>query len=294
MALDIHDVAAVLHEVGVFEDSVQARRLMREDLKKLIEENGGTAEYLDLRGLDMSSIDIRGMDLNGVWFQGCNLRNAFAQPLIVYKDKNLTPQDLAYGLALAELQAGENPKNCEVKCTNLESAFLAGADLSKGDFRWAKLSDANLEWGKLDDANFSCADMSNSVLTQVSLERTDLRSVILDKSSLGNSRIIDANLSGSSLRGVLLEGAFISPLTKLDGVTWDANLINRLELDGDYRSAARQYRDLKEWHDRVGMRDIAGAFHYREREAERKAEWDSIKHKFSSILHRIRHPVTEE
>jgi uncharacterized protein YjbI with pentapeptide repeats len=293
MAIGWQGIKFILWDDGVFDDNVQTRPLNRNDLAKLIEENGGTGEHIDLRGLDLSGIDIRGMQLGRVRFAGCNLKNALAQPMVTSGGQELTPWDLAYGHVLEEHQAGKRVGDCEVTPTNLEGAFLLGADLSKADLRWANLSDTALAWCNLDGAALSHADLSKSNLNQASLERTDLRSAILDGASLENSRIIDADFSETSLKGVSLDGVFISTLTKLDGVQWDPDFIGPWEIDGNYESAARQYRQLKEWYDRAGKRDIAGKFHYREREAERKAEWQSIKKAFSSIWRRVRHPMTE-
>jgi uncharacterized protein YjbI with pentapeptide repeats len=285
-------VEHILGYEGVFLDGEQVRPVNRYDLITLIEVNGGTSDYIDLSGLDLSGIDIRGMPLGRVRFAGCNLKNALAQPMVTSGGQELTPWDLAYGHVLEEHQAGKRVGDCEVTPTNLEGAFLLGADLSKADLRWANLSDTALAWCNLDGAALSHADLSKSNLNQASLERTDLRSAILDGASLENSRIIDADFSETSLKGVSLDGVFISTLTKLDGVQWDPDFIGPWEIDGNYESAARQYRQLKEWYDRAGKRDIAGKFHYREREAERKAEWQSIKKSFSSIWRRARHPMT--
>ena len=293
MAIHRYYVANILRYEGVFQDSEQIRPVCRDDLIKLIEVNEGTSDYIDLSGLDLSGIDIRGMQLGRVRFAGCNLKNALAQPMVTSGGQELTPWDLAYGHVLEEHQAGKRVGDCEVTPTNLEGAFLLGADLSKADLRWANLSDAALVWCNLDGASLAHTDLSKSKLNQASLERTNFRSAILDGASLEYSRVVDADLSGASLKGVSLGGVFLSPLTKLDGVQWDADFISSLEIEGNYESAARQYRQLKEWYDRAGKRDIAGKFHYREREAERKAEWQSIRKSLSSVWHRIRHPMTE-
>ena len=293
MAIDWPDIRHILRDEGVFQDGKQVRPVNRDDLLKLIEANGGAGEHIDLRGLDLSSIDIRGLQLGRVLFNGCNLKNALAQPMVTSGGQELPPRDLAYGHVLGQYQAGEKVGDCKVRLTNLEGALLIGADLSKADLRWANLSDAALAWCNLDGAALSHADLSKSNLNQASLERTDLRSAILDGASLEYSRILDADLSGASLKGVSLDGVFLSPLTKLDGVQWDPDFISPLEIEGNYESAARQYRQLKELYDRAGKRDIAGKFHYREREAERKAEWQSIRKSLSSVWHRIRHPMTE-
>ena len=293
MAIDRQNIKYILWDDGAFKDGVQTRPLNRNDLSKLIEENGGTGEHIDLRGLDLSGIDIRGMQLGRVWLNGCNLENALAQPLVTSRGREFPPWDLAYGHVLGKYQTREKVADCEVTPTNLGEALLLGVNLSKADLRWANLSEVALAWGNLDGASLAHADLSKSNLNQASLERTDLRSAILDGASLENSRIIDADFSEASLKGVSLEGVFLSPLTKLDGVKWDPDFISPLEIEGNYESAARQYRQLKEWYDRAGKRDIAGKFHYREREAERKAEWQSIKKGFSSVWRRVRHPMTE-
>ena len=293
MAIDWPDIKFILWDEGVFDGNLQTRPLNRNDLTKLIEENGGTGDYLDLRGLDLSGIDIRGMQLGSVLFEGCNLKNAVALPMVTSRGRELSSRDLAYGHFLQEYQTGKIVENREVTPTNLGEAFLLGADLSKAHFEWANLSGAVLAWCNLDGASLAYADLSKSKLNQASLERTNLRCAVLDGASLENSRILDSDLSEASLKGVSLEGVFLSPLTKLDGVQWDSDFISPLEIEGNYESAARQYRQLKEWYDRAGKRDVAGKFHYREREAERKAEWQSIKEALSSIWRRVRHPMTE-
>ena len=293
MAIGWQGIKFILWDDGVFDDNVQTRPLNRNDLAKLIEANGGTGEHIDLRGLDLSGIDMRGMQLGRVWLNGCSLKNALAQPMVICGGRELSPWDLAYGHVLEEHQAGKKVGDCEVTHTNLGGSLLSRADLSKADLRWANLSDVALAWGNLDGANLAYADLSKSNLNQANLERTDLRSAVLDGASLENSRVLDADFSGASLKGVSLSGVFLSPLTKLDSVRWDSDFISPLEIEGNYESAARQYRQLKEWYDRAGKRDIAGKFHYREREAERKAEWQSIRKSLSSVWHRIRHPMTE-
>ena len=293
MTIDRAEVRFILREEGAFQDDTQVRPLNRNDLTKLIEANGGTGDYLDLCGLDLSGIDIRGMRLGRALLLGCSLKNAFAQPLVTHRGREWPPWDLAYDHILSEYQTGKEQKNTNVERTCLAGALLQGTDLSKADLRWANLSDVTLAWGTLDNADLAYADLSKSNLNQASLERTNLRSAILDGASLENSRIVDADLSRASLKEVSLEGAFLSPLTKLHGVQWDTDFINPLEIEGNYESAARQYRELKEWYDSAGERDIAGKFHYRERETERKAEWQSMKKALSSVWCRVRHPMTE-
>ena len=53
---------------------------------------------------------------------------------------------------------------------------------------------------------------------------------------------------------------------------WDPGYKNILERENHYEEARDVYRRLKEWYRAAGMMDIAGEFHYREREADRKAQ----------------------
>ena len=73
-----------------------------------------------------------------------------------------------------------------------------------------------------------------------------------------------------------LAAARISADTDLEGVEWYESHISVLEREGPYDAAIALHRQLKEWYDRVGMSTIAGEFHYREREAARKAEWHKL------------------
>ena len=68
--------------------------------------------------------------------------------------------------------------------------------------------------------------------------------------------------------------------TVLVGVKWDKKYISVLEQHGDYEAAITLYRRLKEWHENAGLRKIAGEFHYREREANRKLRWQKLGNDF--------------
>lgn len=272
-----------LREMGVIEGDEQVRPLNRKDLLQLIKENGGSAEYIDLSRLDMSRIDIRGLDLSRMFLMGCNLEGAIAKPMITLNGKTeLTRGDMAYDHILQTWVAGEiSPSDAEVIPTVLNGSLMQGANLSKADFRWCDLSSATLAGCNFTGASLLSANLSESNLVWARLEEADLRSSVLNGARLERTRIIDADLSQASLHDADLTGAFISPLTSLSGVQWDAKYICRAEREGDYEDAVILYRNLKEWHHRNGYYKIAGEFHYREREAERKADWRSFKSKLA-------------
>lgn len=274
----------VLSEWGIIKDNIQVRPLCRNDLNLLLERlELKSWQGVDLSGADMRGIDLRGMDLSKAILAGCKLEGAIAMPLMVSVcGKPLSIGDMAYETDLSGWHTGETP--CRVKCvkhTHLDGANLNLANLSYGDFRWAKLSDAFMTRCIVHRADLSYANLSKSRLAWARLEESDLRSAILNEVSLERARIIDTDLSQASLHDADLTGAFISPLTNLNGVQWDDKYICRAEREGDYEKAEVLYRNLKEWHHRNGHYKIAGEFHYREREAARKAEWQSIKDGFA-------------
>ena len=273
-----------LREMGVIEGNKQVRPLVRKDLLHLIKENGGSAGYIDLSGLDMSRIDIRGMDLSQTLLIGCNLEGAIAKPMITMRNgkTELTPGDLAYEYVLQTWVSGEiSPPDAEVISTVLKGSLMQGGNLSKTDFRYCNFSNATLMGCDITGSTLLSANLSSANLAWARLQEVDLRSAVLNGADLERSRIIDADLSQASLQNADLTGAFISPLTNMSGAQWDHKYICRAERDGDYEKAVVLYRNLKEWHHRGGYYEIAGEFHYREKEAERKAEWQSIKRKFA-------------
>ena len=270
----------LLTDLGVFENDRQTRPLQRNDLMIVLEANSGP-DYLDFSGMDMTGIDLRGIDLSRSNLRGCNLERAIAIPMIARHGKEWTPGDMGYGPTLETWSQGAvRPDDAEVTPTRLNGSILSWANISKADFRWSNLTDSYLQRCNLSGASLSFADLSKADLSWARLQEAELTHVVLEGACLTGSRIIDADLSQASLEDADLAGAFISPLTNMSGVKWDAKYICRAERLGDYDKARAIYRMLKEWHDRAGFRRLAGEFHYREMEAAGKADWHSLQNNF--------------
>lgn len=198
--------------------------LTREDVERLIEVNGGTAEGLYLPERDLSAINLYPSDSHG----------------------HLQPFDLR-GAILA-------------RCV-FQKALMFSIDLQEADIAWANLQGACLYGADLRGANLFSADLSNAYMAEVKLQ--------------------GAKLTHADLRDANLKWVEISQETDLEDVKWDKDYISVLERQGDYEAAIALYRRLKEWYRGAGMLKIAGEFHYREMEAQRKAGrqqlWKEIK-----------------
>ena len=274
---------SILRQWGIIQDEVQVRPIVRADLERLITDLGkGKPRGIDLSGADIRRIDLRGMNLSEIRLTGCNLEGAIAMPMLTdkYKEGDVSYWTGGYEEALSSWQSGETPDWIgEVKQTNLSGALLNLANLSYGDFRWAKLDGAGMTRCNLTGSDLSYANMQKACLNWARVYEATAQGASLKGASLKSARIIDADLGHANLKDADLAGAFISPLTNMSGVQWDHKHICRAERDGDYEKAIALYRNLKEWHHRNGYYKIAGEFHYREREAERKAHQQSIKKK---------------
>lgn len=227
----------------------------REDVLRLIEENGGRAEGLDLsekvfvEQIDLSDLDLSGIKLTNLRlfranFNGSNLERAIMQKA-----------SLGY--------ATFNPLNSK------------GASLKGVDLRWANLHDAEFRGADLTVAQFQETPVQAVVhppelqgklleLLPASLERTDLR----------GANLFLANFKGCYFYGTKLEGAFIRGAdifeAHLEEVDWGNYKIGE-ELNRDFYTAERYYRRLKVWYAQSGYDGIAAKFYYREKEAQRKS-----------------------
>jgi uncharacterized protein YjbI with pentapeptide repeats len=225
--------------------------LTREDVERLIEVNGGIAEGLFLRRRDMRRINLWGgldseHDVQPFQFQDVDLSWS-----------NLQEADLSW----ADLEGAR-----------LFRSVLQGVDLLRANLRNAYLREANLQRAylqdvNLQDANLETANLQSGMLVDANLQRANLREANLQGANLSHSDMRGADLRGADLRHAYLAKVQISSETNLERVKWDSKFISGPEWNGDYETAIALYRQLKEWYDRAGMRDIAGQFHYRERES---------------------------
>lgn len=123
--------------------------LTREDVLRLIQENGGKAEGLDLSGANLSGLDLHGIILKGANLTGADLRDAFLM-----------------GATLA---------NAWLDGAKLQGADLESVELSKASFWEAKLYGADLGGATLRKTDFYNADLREVDFEEVTFEEVDFR-----------------------------------------------------------------------------------------------------------------------
>lgn len=235
-------------------DGTEKNPYTRQDVLRLIEENGGKAEGLDLsgkyfeKGIDLSKFDLEGINLAEATFH-------------LYIDG--------------------------VKWV---SAHLEGADLSKAHLEGVDLRNGHLEGATLNGAHFENAILAGAHLEGASLKRVQLEGAHLNDAHLEGADLTIARLDGANLWDAHLEGAYLWGVefphdTKLEGVHWGNYILGEetFREEGSskqyLRSAEASYRRLKIWHTEHGIYDVAGEFFYREMEAKRKAQsWKKEPH----------------
>jgi uncharacterized protein YjbI with pentapeptide repeats len=232
-------------------DGIKGNPYTREDVLRLIKENGGKAERLDLsakrfeEGVDLSGLDLEGIILSkahfGVLFKGKKPTGGR------FDGSNLTNADLRN----ASLQYAQF-KILDGKPSNLTNADLRGSLLMEASFQEADLTAT--KFGRLGNEDFGPATLKN----------TDLRGAKLSLTILKGCYFYGTKLEGAHIRsGEILE-AYI------EEADWGNYKIGE-ESEEDFNAAERVYRKLKVWYTQSGYADIAGKFYYREKEAQRKS-----------------------
>lgn len=160
-----------------------------------------------------------------------------------------------------------------------------GLSLNARDLNGANLSDCNLNKATLNLSNLRATDCSGADLADTGFLQADLREANLLGTNLKGARLCLARLQGTNLyhadlHDANLEGAQISSDTDLVGVAWGPKYMSILEKQARYDEAISLYRRLKEWYHYAGMSTVAGEFHYREREANRKLRWQRLGNDF--------------
>ena len=222
-------------------DGTQQNPFTREDVLRLIEENGGTAKGLDLsnrrfvEAIDLSDLDLHGIILNDVHlfranFNGSNLDRAIMQKAY-----------LGY--------ATFNP--LESKAASLQGIDLRSANLHDAEFREADLSVAQFQ-----------EEPEQSL--PASLENTDFRAANLFRANFKGCYFY-----GTKFEGAYIRGADITIDTHLGDADWGNYIIGE-EKKNDFYSAEYRYRHLKVWYSESGYDDTAAKFRYREIESRRK------------------------
>lgn len=143
--------------------------------------------------------------------------------------------------------------------------FEEGIILRNFDLRGANLARANLKKALLANANLKEADLSSANLQGAKCGGIDLRNAILV-----NTDLRGANLAGADMCGVHFASNKFDENTDFININWGSK---RFITKGLEHTEERTYRDLKNWHNKAGMYDIAGDFFCQEMTAKRSRCW---------------------
>jgi hypothetical protein len=218
----------------------------REEILKLIEENGGT-EGLDLSGKDLSDIDL-----------GCRAIRAELE-----KTREKAPDETP--VWYSEWAGG----GVNLKYANLQGACLGSSDLREADLEGANLHGAilghvNLQgaflgYADLQGANLISANLQGAILARVDLRGANLVFTNLREVSLSSSHLEKVELvSARSLEGAHFHGAFLDDTRlkkeQLGGAVGE-------ERAGKYDWAKEAYQTLKNNFAEIGRyRDESWAY----------------------------------
>jgi len=226
--------------------------LTREDVLRLVKENGGKAEGLDLsKQTFVEAVDLSGLDLHGIILKDVRFPTHFEGGQRVgakFDGSDLSEADLrSTTLQYAQFRTLNNQPTC------LRAADLRGTLLRNTNFQGADLTGA--KFGDLAEAGG---------YPEAMLDDTDLR----------GAKLFRANSKGCYFDSTKLEGAFIGGADIFDAHLEEADWGNYIigeERSGKLSSVEDIYRRLKNWYTNAGMYDIAAKFYYREKEAARKS-----------------------
>jgi len=247
----------------------------REEILKLIEENGGP-EGLDLSGKDLSDIDLsreaiaaelekRGIsDVNDfpVWARAVDGRlRGINLPLVNLREAKLAGAKLQgaflwranlkkAGLQGADLQKtvlGEaDLQETSLWRANLQEADLVETNLQKADLRHAKIQKAQLYGANLFKANLGEAD----------LQEADLQNARLQSANLVSANLQEADLKGADLRGAYLGGTDLQGVSLMGADLQGANLV-----EANLKGADLRYSHLEKV-DFFSAKSLGGAYFY--------------------------------
>lgn len=177
---------------------------------------------------------------------------------------------------------------------DLSGRNLAGINLSKLDLTGIVLRDANLgpdgpqrpsifhktnfTASSLERAIFSGASMRGAILTSVMAEETDFRSCDLTEANFFGAKLFRTNLTNSILDQTQFNLAELHEVSlwgaRLEAASFERAIWLEKYILGDERQSHKQaeeaHRNLRLWHQRAGLDNIAAEFRYRELVSKRK------------------------
>ncbi len=238
----------------------------REDVIRLIEENGGNANGLHLFEKYFKEGIILSEECNGI---GINLAGAALNNSVL--------------------------KGAVFDKCHLEDIRLMGASLDGAWFEDAHLEGANLSGAKMQNSHFNGAHLEKSRLTNAHLEGAEFYDAHLEAANLINTFLDGTRLSSAHFQGIQMQNVKFTTSTEMASIDWGDYILHE-EKEGEkkeqlssLKSAEEIYRRLKIWYTQHGIYDVAGKFYYREKEVNRKSlKWDlkNWNHRFAREIFR--------
>jgi hypothetical protein len=248
------------------------RKLTREDVLRMIEENGGPKD-LDLVGQDLSWIDLsreaisREVELATqqtgeppIWQNvrngGLNLRGANLARANLF-GANLAYADLGYAI---------------LHGATLQASCLARAVLSRTEFHDADISSADLSGAFARRAVFENADLAATDLTDADIDECSLKEASLYKARLSGTRIGRRELGGAILQE---DPEALSKFLIQHNPHYDPEVINKAVRKRQLEEARQVYASLKANFLETGNFEDASWAHIKERLMTKmtKAPW---------------------
>ncbi len=228
-------------------------RLTRDDVLRLIAENGGTAKGLDFSGqIFQPNIDLTGLDLKGVIMRS----TIFYQQYVDGKP------------------FGAKFNGSDLEGADFRESFVPDADFGMLDNKRTILKSVDFRNAQMQNANFRYADLSHAQL-RIDKDNKIITSAI--GADFRDAKLYNTDFTGCDCSFAKFEGAYIRSVygtnvvkAVLEQVDWGNHIIGE-EKDKDYYHAEQCYRQLKAWYNNAGYADIAAKFYYREKETVRKS-----------------------
>jgi len=215
----------------------------REEILKLIEENGGP-EGLDVSGRDLSGANLENMDLRGV--------------VLGHYSPGL-PRTNLQGARLV----GVNLQGAKALRVDFRGATLYLANLREADLRWSDFTDTNLYAADLRGANLYRAKLYSADLWKANLEGADLYMALFDdRSHLSRQSIGESVLQEHSKQYCVFVERFIVP---------DSRHETKTHMADRYLKAKEVYLRLKNVFLANARYDDASWAHFKEQEMDKLA-----------------------
>ncbi|MEG4235502.1 pentapeptide repeat-containing protein [Microcoleus sp. Pol11C3] len=224
----------------------------------------------DLSNANLSKTKLFDANLEGANLEGANLERSIYNAETIFptgfdpvkagayliapnaslQTANLAGFDLSYvNLSEANL-SGANLKGADLQAAkllqaNLRKANLSETNLNQADLTMASLIEANLSKANLRGAKLAVANLSGANLKQADLESANLVVADLSKTDLKDTKLVSANFSGANLTGVNLVGVKLYSVNLSGANLTQANLCGSSLVQVDLSGATLSSADLR-------------------------------------------------